>query len=150
MTSDPLNDVLDNLSHMPKIHRTLQQGIFKNALAGFSRDVTRHHLEILKVLRNEGTLHIAEIADLLLISKPQMTRLLDELIELQLVERQPDTEDRRKINITLTDKGQRVSEEFRLNIEESIRTWLSALNDDELRELSNSLKTIGNIISKLR
>jgi DNA-binding MarR family transcriptional regulator len=150
MANKPIDDVLETLSQMPKLHRGLQRNIFKKVLESLKEGISRHHLEILKLLYEEGTLHVAEIADLLLISKSQMTRLIDELIRLGMVERQPDTQDRRKSNILLTHKGTAIVKEVRVNIQANIKTWLSSLTDEELRELSTSFKKIQNIIMKLK
>ncbi len=150
MANKPIDDVLDTLSQMPKLHRGLQKNIFKKVLESLEEGISRHHLEILKLLHEEGTLHVAEIADLLLISKSQMTRLIDELINLGMVERQPDTQDRRKSNILLTHKGAAIVEKVRVNTQGNIKTWLSSLTDQELSQLSISLKQIQNIIMKLK
>ncbi len=150
MKDDPIEDVLDALAQMPKLHRSVQKDIFKQALENLDVDVSRLHLEILKVLYEEGTLHVAEIADLLLISKPQMTHLIDELIELEMVERQPNTIDRRKTNIVLAPKGEAAGKQFRENIRENLRTKLAALNKEQLVELAASLRKIGDVIYPLR
>ncbi len=149
MTNKPINDILETLAQMPKIHRGVQKNVFKKAIGELQEGISRHHLEILKLLYDDGMLHLAEIADLLFISKSQMTRLIDELIELDMVERQPDAVDRRKSNIILKDKGNNVVEEFRAKVGESIKSWLSSLSEEELRELSVSLKRLQDIIFKL-
>ena len=150
MANKPIDDILDTLSQMPKLHRGLQKNIFKKVLESLEEGISRHHLEILKLLHEEGTLHVAEIANLLLISKSQMTRLIDELINLGMVKRQSDTQDRRKRNILLTHKGAAIVEKFQENVQRNIKTWLSSLTYQELSELSNSLKQIQNIVLKMR
>ena len=150
MKDDPIEDVLDTLAQMPKLHRSVQKDIFKQALDNLDAGVSRHHLEILKVLHEEGTIHVAEIAELLLISKPQMTRLIGELIELEMVERQPDTSDRRKTNIVIAPKGEAAGKQFRDNIEANLRSKLSSLDNAQLADLADSLRKIGNVISRLR
>ncbi len=149
MVNKPLENVLETLAQMPKLHRGLQKNIFKKVLESLEEGISRHHLEILKLLYEEGTLHVAEIADLLLISKSQMTRLIDELIDRGMVERQQDMQDRRKSNILLTPKGAAIVEKVRAHIQGNIKAWLSSLTDQELGQLSNSLKQIQNIIVKL-
>ncbi len=149
MTNTPIDNILETLAQMPKLHRGIQKNIFKKAIGELQEGISRHHLEILKLLYDEGMLHLAEIADLLFISKSQMTRLIDELIDLGMIVRQPNAQDRRKSNIILADEGKFVVEEFRAKVAESIKTWLSSLNDDELEELSDSLKRLQDIIFKL-
>jgi len=149
MANKPIDDILETLSQMPKLHRGIQKNIFKKSLGELSEGISRHHLEIMKLLYDEGRLHLAEISDMLFISKSQMTRLIDELIGLEMVERQTDAVDRRKSNIILTNKGEKVVQEVRAKIGEGIKEWLSSLSDDELEKLSASLKIIHDIIFKL-
>ena len=92
---------------------------------------------------------MAEIGELLLISKSQMTRLIDELINLEMIARQPDVHDRRKSNIMLTSKGEIFIEDVQKNFEGCIKDWLSSLSDEELRELSSSMRRIQEIAFKL-
>ncbi|MCP4612070.1 MAG: winged helix-turn-helix transcriptional regulator, partial [Planctomycetes bacterium] len=87
--------------------------------------------------------------DMLLISKPQMTRLIDELIDLGMVERHPDETDRRKINISLTVKGKETVEKFRNTIKGVIKTRLAPLPEKDLVELSTALKTVLEVGSKV-
>ncbi|MFO8009447.1 MAG: MarR family transcriptional regulator [Dehalococcoidia bacterium] len=150
MDTSLIDAVLDTLSQMPKIHRALQRDVFRKALEQTEPDLSRLHLEIMNVLQTEGTLHMVEIADLLMISKPQMSRLIDELIELGIVKREPELSDRRKSNITLTPTGDEVQRRFRSNIEHNIKTWLSRLTEDELKELEASFRKVGDIVSRLR
>ena len=78
-----------------------------------------------------------------------MTHLIDKLEDLEIVARHADTTDRRIINIMLTDKGRRIIEELDQVIKGSIKVKLSFLTEEELRELSVSLKKLGDILSKL-
>ncbi len=149
MPNKPIDNVLETLSQMPKLHRGLHKNIFRKVIENLAEGITRHHLEILDLLYEEGTLHMAEIADMLLISKSQMTRLIDELIRREMVERHPDKNDRRKSNVFLTPKGSKTVEEFKKGIEDNIKRWLSSLTDQELSQIATSLKQIQNIIMRL-
>ncbi|MFO8101193.1 MAG: MarR family transcriptional regulator [Dehalococcoidia bacterium] len=149
MPNKPIDDVLDTLAQMPKFHRGLHRNIFRKVIENVAEGITRHHLEILNLLYDEKTLHMAEIADMLLISKSQMTRLIDELINLEMVERHPDKNDRRKSNIVLTPKGSKTVEEFKRGVEDNTKIWLSSLNDEELSRIAASLKQIQNSVMKL-
>jgi len=112
MREHNLDSILENLSFLPKVHRTAHKDIVKVALDGLEEGLTRYHVEIMKVLADYGTLHVEEIGEILMVAKTQMTRLIDELYAMGMVNRQPDTEDRRKLNISLTDKGNKVFEKF--------------------------------------
>ncbi len=141
--------VKDLLSIPPLIRRSIQRKLFRTALAQTGEDISLPHFEIMKTLEGAGTLHIAEIGERLQIPKPQMTHLIDRLVSLELVERQTDAVDRRIINIALTDKGRAVIEERDRIVKGIFKEKLSCLNDEELQELSVSLRKLSDILSKL-
>jgi len=141
--------VKDLLSITPLIRRSIQRKVVRTAFAQIEEDITLPHLEIMKILKEEGTRYIAEIGEGLQIPKPQMTHLIERLEDLEIVTRQADTTDRRMSNITLTDKGRRIIVELDQVINESIKLKLSYLTEDELRELSVSLKKLGGILAKI-
>jgi DNA-binding MarR family transcriptional regulator len=70
-------------------------------------------------------------------------------VDLDIVERQTDTEDRRMINIALTNNGKSIIEEHDSDIRNATRETLAGLTDEELRELSASLRKLRDIFLKL-
>jgi DNA-binding MarR family transcriptional regulator len=150
MKKDAMNGIVkDLLSLTPLIRRSIQRKLVRTAFSQIEEDITLPHLEILKTLHTEGTKHIAEIGEKLQIPKPQMTHLIDRLEKIGVVARQPDANDRRIINIALTAKGNGIINEFDATIESYISDKLSALTDDELQELSSSLRKLASILSKI-
>ena len=142
--------VSDLLSITPLIRRNIQRKIVRTAFAQIEADISLPHLEIIVTLKEEGTRHIAEIGEKLQIPKPQMTHLIDRLEKLGIIGRHPDTADRRIVNIALTEKGNLIIEELDRIIKNSIREKLACLTDEELRDLSQSLRKLGDILSKLQ
>ena len=150
MKPDVLDSVVsDLLSITPLIRRNIQRKLVRTAFAGIEEHITLPHLEIMLTLKEEATRHIAEIGERLQIPKPQMTHLIDRLQSLELVSRQTDAGDRRIINIALTGKGRRIIEELDGVIKSSIKEKLAGLTEAELKEMSVSLRRLGEILSKL-
>jgi DNA-binding MarR family transcriptional regulator len=116
---------------------------------GFYEDISPLHHEVLKTLEKEGTLHISEVAARLLIPRPQMTHLIDKLADLNLVERQIETADRRTIKVTLTDKARMLLAEIDSMVKSNIEEALSSLTDKEMQELIASVTRLREILSKL-
>jgi MarR family 2-MHQ and catechol resistance regulon transcriptional repressor len=145
-----IDSVVDDLlSIAPLIRRSIQRKVVRTAFAQTEEDISLPHLEIIKTLKESGTRHIAEVGEKLQIPKPQMTHLIDKLESLDIVTRQACRDDRRTINLTLTDKGRRIIEELDRVIKNAIKEKLSFLTEDELRELSVSLEKLGDILCKL-
>jgi DNA-binding MarR family transcriptional regulator len=148
------NSILDRVAEdlfsiVPLIGRSIRKKLLKTALTSFEEDIEPPHFEIMKLLEEAGTLHCAEIGERLKIARPQTTHLIDKLVDLDIVERQTAIEDRRMINIMLTNKGKTLLEEHDSDIRNATRETLAYLTDEELQDLSASLRMLRDIFSKL-
>jgi DNA-binding MarR family transcriptional regulator len=151
MENERLDRVIESMIRIPPIiHRKLHREFFKVMLQQFGIDIAPHHLMIMKELQESGTLHSSEIGDAISIAKPQMTHAIDKLISMGIVEREPDTKDRRKINIRLTHKGQETLERLDNNMKNILTEKLSILSGDELERLAGSFNYIAETFSKLQ
>ena len=151
MRSEILGKVaVDLLSIPPLIFRIIRRKLIKTTLADIDVDIKFPHFEIMMVLKEEGTLHPAEIGEKLLIAKAQMTHLIDKLVDLNLVEREMDSADRRTLNIALTDKGRKFLKIHENNIVNAVREYISCLEDGEIEDLSHSLRTMRDTLVKLQ
>jgi DNA-binding MarR family transcriptional regulator len=146
MESEIVDDIMQNLFHTLRlIHRKL----LKADLEDSYKDISHQHFAVMGMLAEVVKLPVSTIGNRLLIPKPQMTHLIDKLISLGIVERLPDTEDRRIINISLTDQGREVLMEARKSLKSNIIKKLSCLKDEEVEELSSALRKLRHIGSKL-
>ena len=150
MDANLTNEIIELLISIPSIlRRKAHREFFKTALKQMGEDITPQHLMIMKTLLESGPLHVSEIGDELVISRSQMTHLTDKLISLSMIERQPDSRDRRKINIALTSKGEETIEKVTQLISNNIKTKLSLIPEEELKILATSLRNIVNIFAKI-
>lgn len=140
---------IDLLSITPLIHRSTRRKLIRSTFGDMHIAITPHHLEIIRLLEEEGTLYIGEIGERLQISKAQMTQLIDKLVDLNIVERKAAKSDRRVINIALTDYGMAILEEHKNNIKTGVRETMSCLTNEDLECLSDSLRKVQEILSKL-
>ena len=145
-----LDNVTEDLLLVPPfITRNIHRKLFKSAFANLMRDISLLHFSILRTLSETGPLHVAEIGGRLQIPRPQMTHLIDKLVSLNLVARETDKEDRRTINIMLTSEGSAFLGEQKKFIKKATKKALSSLTNEELEELSISLRKLRDILSKL-
>jgi DNA-binding MarR family transcriptional regulator len=150
MDNGTLTRVIDDLVSLPPlIHRSIRRNLFKKPLSSMDAGISPLHVEIMKMLERSGTMHLAEIGGTLRIPKSQMTRLMDRLVNLGMVERQTDAADRRIVNVALTNKGRDTLEEIDQLIRDSMRANLSCLTNEELEELSVLLRRLRAIFSRL-
>ena len=141
---------VDLLSIPPLIFRIIRRKLILTTLADIDVDIKFPHFEIMTVLKEEGTLHVAEIGEKLQIAKAQMTHLIDKLVELEMVDRNIDKNDRRTINIALNEKGSAFMKTHEKNVINAVREHISFLEEDELEALSLSLRTLRDTLLKLQ
>jgi DNA-binding MarR family transcriptional regulator len=128
--------------------------LFKNKLFKHKKSVKHNsmphsYFHVLKVLKKRGPLPMSEIGRKVCISKSNMTSLIDKLVLNGLTERIPDQNDRRVINIALTEKGNQLIEDWHLHSNQQIMKKLSSISDEDMETLHKSLKNIRTILNKM-
>lgn len=117
---------------------------------GFAHESLNHsHFQIMVVLKENGKLPISDVAKRLLISTPNMTKLLNKLISEEMIDRVPDTKDRRIINIDLTQKGNTYLQSKFKEVQYSLKERLSTLPDGQLDKLNSSLENLKDILMEI-
>jgi DNA-binding MarR family transcriptional regulator len=135
----------DLYSILPIIHKKLV-GILSK---GTNIDLSHYHLAILGMLSKSESLAISEIGRRLSVSKPQMTIIIDKLIDLQLIYRSASLVDRRIINISITDKGRDAMKQSQEKLKSNIKIKLASLNDQDLELLSKSIDGLRSVVLKI-
>jgi DNA-binding MarR family transcriptional regulator len=100
--------------------------------------VLQHHPETLR-----------ELADKHHVTPSTMSRSIDVLVQRNLVTRQDDPEDRRKVILRLTDEGQtllaRVDQESRA----TVASWIEQLSEAEQARLYDGLLVLRSLVSRM-
>jgi MarR family transcriptional regulator, organic hydroperoxide resistance regulator len=136
----------DLLNIPPLIFRMVRRQLYESALTDNEFHISPRNFEILMLLDEGGMLHIAEIGERLRIAKAQMTQLIDNLVKFGLIEKRPDIADRRVSNIMITKHGRSVLNEHKGRILRAMKESLSALTERELKDVSDSLCKLRNIL----
>ncbi len=97
---------------------------------------TRAQLGILFVVAQGKALSIKELAEQLCMTSSAATQLVDSLVQLALISRTEDADDRRKIRLILTKKGEKLLKEAREQRLKALTQILSPLTDNELKQLA--------------
>jgi DNA-binding MarR family transcriptional regulator len=128
---------------------TIHKKILKKDISEIpDNNLTRLHMAIMGELA-QTNLTMTELAKSLMMTKPQLTHVVDALVSLNIVKRRPDEKDRRVINLALTEKGLVWLEEGKKKIKEHTKMRLAALSSEELTEMAAALESLRNIIVKL-
>ena len=104
---------------------------------------------LLFVLRKTGAANMSTLGKLLVVSKPNITFLVDRLEEKEMIRRVRNMADRRSITIELTDKGRQFVDEREAFVEGRIKRKLNKLEEKDLKNLENAVGIVLSILEKL-
>lgn len=141
MTTLKIDLIADNLI---SIHPLLYKSIYRPMKHQSS--ITPGGMYVLGSLKRNGTQSMSDIGKCLSVPKPHVTVIVDKLIEDGLVERQSDPNDRRIVNILLTEKGIEVFENIKQEISENLKIKLSKLDEDEQEILADASRKVREIL----
>lgn len=102
------------------------------------------HYNVLRILngRHPEAHSPGEIKDVMLDKSPDLTRLLDKLVKMGLADRHLCPENRRKMDIHITEQGINMLKEVRAKHGDSLEAWSQNLSDSEAEQLSNLLDKV--------
>ena len=143
MNNIELKKLLMNIPN--KLCRNMNNEFVKSVLQDLQINFSQQHYMILKLLEGNKHLYVTEIVDILGITKPQMTSLIDKLIYMGYVNRTNDLNDRRKIYISTTKEGENITSEINDIIDKQIDTHLIKLSQEELEALEKGLLILQKI-----
>jgi MarR family transcriptional regulator, organic hydroperoxide resistance regulator len=107
-----------------------------------SAELTGPQLTVLKVLEGVGDLSLSELSERIRAQNSTVTGIIDRMEREGLVVRARSTEDRRVVNIQLTEKGARIAREIAVEPMEIFRSALESLSAGEMRDLLRILTKI--------
>jgi DNA-binding MarR family transcriptional regulator len=103
---------------------------------------------VLMTIFKVSNINMKELSALIGLEKSSITRVIDSLIEKGLVTRSYGTQDRRKLNCTLTELGLKQAGELEKQMMMHIENHLKNLSQDDKDALINNLTCAVKILSK--
>ena len=147
MKDSDLELIVENILNVFPLFRRSFRNIDLDRVA---EGLSHPHIMVMRMLEDHERQSVSAIGDRQFISRPQMTHIVDKLVRLGMVERTIDEDDRRVINLVLTDTGRRIMRQCDAIIRHSIKQSLSALDDKDIEEMSAALSKLAEIGSKLK
>ena len=141
MTEINIDIVVENLIH-------LQPLLYKNLLkpTRTKTPLPPGAIFVMWVLKRKGIISMSDIGRNLSMPKPHVTGLVDKLIADELVERVNDPNDRRIVNVQMTEKGFQCLLEIKQDMSEDLRQKLSNLDEEKLQVLSIATRQVKEIL----
>lgn len=109
------------------------------------------YVNVMYCIESQGAepVSMTDLAAAASIAKPNLTSMVDRLLEEGLVERSPDLNDRRIVNIALTREGIDFLKRQKKDMKGFIADRIFNLEEDDLLKLKNALDDISDVIKKM-
>ena len=118
----------------------------RNEKACHGVTLSQHHL--IDVLYRKDTLTMNELSRELNLAVSTTTRIADILVRDGIITRYPSEQDRRKVCVTLTDKGLEVAEGLKECTERFWTKILTSIPDNKKKEISQNIKLLLNAMDE--
>ncbi|MGB2601094.1 MAG: MarR family transcriptional regulator [Candidatus Omnitrophota bacterium] len=137
----------DFAKEMAKMLPTLMRAVTSKMEVLLTREnLAVSHIVVLDMLGEKGSCTMGELAQALNLSMGAVTGVVDKMIEMEIVERERSSEDRRVVKVGLVEKGKAlVSDVNKMRID-ATKELYSALTDEEREEYLRMIRKIyGNL-----
>jgi DNA-binding MarR family transcriptional regulator len=132
----------EHVAQIDQMIRHITWQSHKHMLQTLSRpeiDLTMPQMVTLFAIRNAHTCRMSELADVTHQSAGTLTGIVDRLIEENLVGRVRDVDDRRVVQVTLTNEGENRLSAVEQLLREDMDQRLRAFNSEQIHELGHLL-----------
>ncbi len=112
-------------------------------------DLNKTQIKALMVIYIENSPHMTKVCYHMNMEKGSLTPVIDSLIEMELVQRSRNPDDRRKVNLNLTNKGRKLVLENLRRAHEHILDKMKHLQKGERQRFEKALLDLHEITLKL-
>jgi DNA-binding MarR family transcriptional regulator len=147
MSEDEVTSVEKIIENLLYIHPLVSKSFTHSIRA--KTNLNPGTLYILFILRRHEMLSMSEIGCKLSMPKPHVTVQVDKLIAEQMVERIFDPNDRRIINIKLTEKGKEDCKIIKQTIGQEMRQRIQLLDAERIKALRDSSQYVRDTLSEI-
>lgn len=147
MTTKSTTTIDKIIENLIRIHPLLTKNLNRSIRS--KTNLNPGSLFILGVLNRNEMLSMSEIGCKLSMPRPHVTAQVDKLIAEGMVERLFDPNDRRIINIKMTEKGKNDFQQIKMEISTEMRQNLKKLDEMKLEELLASATQVRALLSEI-
>lgn len=139
-------DIVKNLIALLPL---FQSKVIKPVLLASKDSISPLQVHVIMIINEKKSINMKDLANEMMISKPQLTPIIDKLMKKAYLVRESSQEDRRIINISLTQLGKDILKQRTEHIGKMITQRISTLPTEELEALNAAIITMSTIIDKL-
>lgn len=114
-----------------------------------NKEITRSHVSLMRYLKIDGPCKMSDLGIMLYIPNPNVTVLVEKLVEFNMVKRTLDKNDRRVIYIELTKIGGDFLQECTEKMKSAFCKSMQKFNSDDLTLLKETLNNMKILVEKI-
>lgn len=145
------NKLIESEFIFPIINGKVSMAINRMMYRNFRKegiDITPEQWTVLSFLWEKDGVSQQKLCDATFKDKPSMTRLIDNLVKQELVERKTTPTDRRSNLIFLTSKGESIKDRANNAVFETTKAALEGIDEEGLENVRSILKVVFNNIKE--
>lgn len=122
---------------------------FQKKIAGKLKELSKNQPMVIKIIGMEGEVMPSTIGKYTGMEKSSLTRMVDDLEKKGIVFRKTDPDDRRKVLVSLTEKGLRYYNNLNEIAAEMADEILKFVDEKDIEDYVQSLETMVRILRKI-
>ena len=130
---------------IPPLWHYTRSAIHRTAREEFGITSTQYH--VLRRIKEGKRKTVSELSECMFISRPSISRAVEELANMGLIERERDRQDRRIVYLTPTQAGQDLMEQIYAKNNLFMRKMFSSLDDRELKTISDAFELLQKVLN---
>lgn len=143
--SDSGSDLADALAALQEVQRTVMASTWGRWA---DLDLTINQVKALHILGQCGELTVGALAERQGRKLPAASVLADNLVHAGLVERSEDPDDRRRVQLRLTPRGEEIVRRPR-EVGDLMRSWMERMDPADVRALARGLRALAAVADPL-
>jgi DNA-binding MarR family transcriptional regulator len=127
---------------IPPLWHYTRAAIHRTAREDFG--ITATHYHVLRRIKENGPKTVSELSECMFISRPGISRAVDELANERLIERERDAKDRRVVYLSASPAGEALMEKIYAKNNQFMQDFFSSLNETQLATVCEAFEIMQN------
>ncbi|MCM3290122.1 MarR family transcriptional regulator [Paenibacillus sp. MER 180] len=127
---------------------TVMKHLFNEIGEAIPNHLTIDQYQIMCVLHQRGQCTSTDLAAVFMVVKSSITAIINRLVDHGYVERTPAEEDRRVIELSLTEEGQKVYEQVDKQVQDIVSSYLIHFNEAEVESFIGTYEKLARLMTE--
>lgn len=126
----------------------LKKRLFRPDFEQGANQLPLSYAQVLATLSIEESMTVTEISERFDIAKPNITPLIDRMIEAGYVKRVRNSTDRRVVHVFILDKGREKVTEMVKSLQDTVQGWSKTMTEEDMGRVTDAIELIRSILAK--